>query len=187
MLNDWVDSGAAGGRVLLDPGAWSVGFAAHEMLHGDGLDHSFSDDTTFHAATWSAPGEYDDLWDEMSAMNIYTFGTANFSTSAVGLSGYHRDELGWLGKSRIQTMGADGVGSRSVTLAALESPSAPGPQLIRIPFNPGDLFNYYTVEYRRAVGWSGEYRAIRCSSMRCGAARHTCCVPSEVIALRCNR
>ena len=120
-------------------------------------------------------------------MNIYTFGTANFSTSAVGLSGYHRDELGWLGKSRIQTMGADGVGSRSVTLAALESPSAPGPQLIRIPFNPGDPFNYYTVEYRRAVGWSGEYRAIRCSSMRCGAARHTCCVPSEVIALRCNR
>ena len=87
MLNDWVDSGAAGGRVLLDPGAWSVGFAAHEMLHGDGLDHSFSDDTTFHAATWSAPGEYDDLWDEMSAMNIYTFGTANFSTSAVGSAG----------------------------------------------------------------------------------------------------
>jgi hypothetical protein len=154
ILNDWVDSGAAGGRVLLDPGAWTVGFAAHEMLHGSGLDHSYSDDSTYQNVWWSAPGEYDDPWDEMSAMNIYAFNTANFGTSAVGLNGYHRDELGWLGKSRILTMGADGVESRTVTLAALEAPSAPGPQLIRIPFNPADPFNYYTVEYRRAVGWS---------------------------------
>jgi hypothetical protein len=154
MLNDWVDSGSAGGRVVLDPGAWNVGFAAHEMLHDYGLGHSFSNDTTYQNAPWSAPGEYDDPWDEMSAMNIYAFGTANFGTSAVGLSGYHRDELGWLGKSRIFTMGADGVASRTVTLAPLEVPSAPGPQLVRIPFNPGDLFNHYTVEYRRTAGWS---------------------------------
>ncbi|GGM58224.1 hypothetical protein GCM10011608_48970 [Micromonospora sonchi] len=154
MLNDWVDSGASGGRVLLDPGAWNVGFAAHEMLHGMGLGHSFSNDTTYQNASWSQPGEYDDPWDEMSAMHIYAFGTANYGTSAVGLNGPHRDELGWLPSNRIFTMGADGVGSRTISLAALETPAAAGPQLVRIPFNPGDLFNYYTVEYRRKTGWS---------------------------------
>jgi len=154
MLNDWVDSGAAGGRVLLDPGAWNVGFAAHEMLHGIGLGHSFSNDTTYQNAPWSQPGEYDDPWDEMSAMHIYAFTTANYGTSAVGLNGYHRDELGWLPKNRVFTMGADGIGSRTISLAALETPAATGPQLVRIPFNPGDLFNYYTVEYRRKTGWS---------------------------------
>lgn len=154
MLNDWVDSGAAGGRVLLDPGAWNVGFAAHEMLHGYGMDHSYSNDTTYQNAPWSQPGEYDDPWDEMSAMNIYAFNTTNYGTSAVGLNGPHRDEIGWLPKNRIFTMGADGVGSRSMWLAALETPAASGTQLLRIPFNPGDLFNYYTVEFRRKTGWS---------------------------------
>lgn len=154
MLNDWVDSGSAGGRVLLDPGAWNVGFAAHEMLHGYGLDHSFSNDTTYQNAPWSQPGEYDDPWDEMSAMHIHAFATAAYGTSAVGLNGYQRDELGWLPTNRVLTVGADGVGTRTVTLAPLEVPAAAGPQLLRIPFNPGDLFNYYTVEYRRKIGWS---------------------------------
>lgn len=87
-------------------------------------------------------------------MHIYTFATANYGVSAVGLNGYHRDELGWLPRNRVFTMGADGVGSRTISLAALETPTAAGPQLVRIPFNPGDLFNYYTVEYRRKTGWS---------------------------------
>ncbi|MEV7330557.1 hypothetical protein [Micromonospora sp. NPDC093244] len=154
MLNDWVDSGAAGGRVLLDPGAWNVGFAAHEMLHGYNLGHSFSNDTTYQNAPWSQPGEYDDPWDEMSAMHIHAFGTANYGTSAVGLNGPHRDELGWLPKNRVFTMAADGVASRTLTLAPLEVPAASGPQLVRIPFDPADLFHYYTVEFRRKTGWS---------------------------------
>ncbi|OLR94034.1 hypothetical protein [Actinokineospora bangkokensis] len=155
ILNDYVDSGAAGGRVLLDPGAWNVGFAAHEMLHGYGLGHSFSNDTTYQNASWSQPGEYDDPWDQMSAMNIHAFGTTNFGTSAVGLNGYFRDKLGWLPSNRVLTLGADGVGSRTVTLAPLETPGAgSGPLVVRIPFNPNDLHNYYTVEYRRKTGWS---------------------------------
>jgi hypothetical protein len=154
ILNDYVDSGSAGGEVVLDPGAWNVGFAAHEMGHGYGLGHSFSNDTTYQNASWSAPGEYDDPWDEMSAMNIYAFGTANFGTSAVGFNGYHRDKLGWLPMSRVFTMGADGVGSRTITLAPLEVPSASGPLLVRVPFDPADLFHYYTIEFRRKTGWS---------------------------------
>ncbi|GGQ71806.1 metallopeptidase domain-containing protein [Couchioplanes azureus] len=153
ILNDGTDSGAAGGRVLLDQNAWNLGFAAHEMLHGYNLGHSFSNDTTYQNAPWSQPGEYDDPWDEMSAMHIY--GTAGtYGTNPVGLNAYHRDELGWLAKNRVLTMGADGVGTRTVTLAPLERPQAAGPLLVRIPYNPGDLFAGYTVEFRRKTGWS---------------------------------
>jgi hypothetical protein len=153
ILNAAVDSGSAGGRVLLDPGAWNTRFAAHEMLHGYGLDHSFSDDTTYRNATWSQPGEYDDMWDEMSAQHTYAVNTT-YGASAVGLNAYQRDELGWLPKNRVFTMGADGVGTRTVTLAPLEVQGASGPLMIRIPFDPGDLFHAYTVEFRRRTGWS---------------------------------
>ncbi|HYS34853.1 MAG TPA: hypothetical protein VEO01_04330 [Pseudonocardiaceae bacterium] len=155
IINAQVDSGEVGGpggRVVLDPLAWDVGFAAHEMGHSYGLNHSFSNDTT--ALHGGAPGEYDDPWDEMSAMNIFAFNTPNFSTSAVGLAAYQRDKLGWLPINRVVTVGSDGVGSRTVTLAPLEVQSAPGPLLVRIPFDPADLNHYYTVEFRRQVGWS---------------------------------
>ncbi|MBK7723662.1 MAG: hypothetical protein IPI32_16030 [Austwickia sp.] len=154
IINGQVDSGAAGGRVLLDPGAWNVGFAAHEMLHGYALGHSFSDDTTYRNASWSAPGEYDDPWDQMSAMNIFAFATARFGTSAVGLNGYFRDKLGWLDARRTVVVGADGVTDRTVRLTALEDGAAAGPQVLRIPFDPGDLQKAYTVEFRRKTGWS---------------------------------
>ena len=164
MLNAGVDAGFTNlpnnppdhGRVVLDPGAWSVGFAAHEMLHGYGLGHSFSNDPNYRNVSWAQLGEYDDPWDEMSAMNIYPFTTARFSTSAVGLNSHHRDELGWLPRSQIFTFGSDGLGTRTITITALEATSVPAgsPRLIRIPFNPGDLHNYYTVEFRRKTGWS---------------------------------
>ena len=51
ITNDWVDSGSASGAVLLDPGAWNVAFAAHEMGHGTDLNHSFSDDPTYRNAS----------------------------------------------------------------------------------------------------------------------------------------
>ncbi|MEV0678677.1 hypothetical protein AB0I60_19380 [Actinosynnema sp. NPDC050436] len=153
VLNDQSDGGEQGGRVVLGLGAWNVGFAAHEMLHSYGLDHSFSDDPTFHLPD-TRVGEYDDPWDVMSAMRIHSFTTPRFGTSAVGLNGYFRDKLGWLQGSRVLTLGADGVGARNVTLAPLENANTGLPQLIRIPFDPGDLFHYYTVEYRSRTGWS---------------------------------
>ncbi len=155
IINAQVDSGSSNGRVLLDPGAWNVAFAAHEMLHNYGLDHSFSNDTGYQNAPWSQPGEYDDEWDEMSAAHVHSFQTARFGASGVALNAYHRDELGWLPRNRIMTLGADGRSALiGVSLAPLEVPTAPGVQLIRIPFDPNDLFHYYTVEYRRRTGWS---------------------------------
>ncbi len=153
LTNSQQDSGSAGGRVLLDPGAWNVRFAAHEMGHGYGLDHSYSNDLTYQNASWSGPGEYDDMWDEMSAQHVYsTAGT--YGQRGTGLNAFHRDKLGWIPKNRITTFGANGVSAATVSLAPLNVPAAGGSLLVRVPYNPGDLFNYYTVEYQRKTGWS---------------------------------
>lgn len=154
VTNDSQDAGAAGGQVLLSPGALDVGFAAHEMLHGYGLGHSWSNDPSYQNASWSGKGEYDDPWDEMSAMAHYGWTTARYGTAAVGLNGFHLDKLGWLPKNRVVTHGANGVSTASYTLASLETQSTAGSLMIRVPFDPGDLNHYYTVEYRRKTGWS---------------------------------
>jgi hypothetical protein len=154
ITNAQQDSGSAGGRVLLDPGAWNIRFAAHEMGHGYGLDHSFSDDLTYQNASWSQPGEYDDMWDEMSAQHVYGFNTASFGNGGVGLNAFGRDKLGFLPRNRIKTFGSGGATSGTVRLAALQQPSATGSLLLRVPFDPADPFHYYTVEYQRRLGWS---------------------------------
>jgi hypothetical protein len=154
ITNAALDAGSAGGRVLLDPNSTNVAFAAHEMGHGYGLGHSFSNDTSYQNASWSQPGEYDDPWDEMSAMNVYGWTTTRYGNGGVGLSAHHLDELGWLPRTRIVTVGSGGELSRTVTMAPLEVPSATGPLLVRVPFDPADLFHYYTVELRKKTGWS---------------------------------
>ncbi len=153
MVNTQIDSGSVGGRVLLDPGAWNVTFAAHEMGHGYGLNHSFSDDTSYKNASWSQPGEYDDEWDIMSAMHVFTFAGANYGTSGPGLIAPYMDRLGWLPRSRILTFGADGTSSRTLTLDAVNQPTGNGSIMVRVPFDPANPYRYYTVEYRRKVGW----------------------------------
>ena len=154
ITNAQQDSGSAGGRVLLDPGAWNIRFAAHEMGHGYGLDHSFSDDLTYQNASWSQPGEYDDMWDEMSAQHVYGFNTTSFGNGGVGLNAFGRDKLGFLPRNRIRTFGSGGATSGTVQLAALQQPSATGSLLLRVPFDPADPFHYYTVEFQRRLGWS---------------------------------
>lgn len=154
ITNAAQDSGSAGGKVLLDPLAWNIRFAAHEMGHSYGLGHSFSNDSSYQNAPWSAPGEYDDPWDEMSAQHVYGWDTSRYGNGGVGLNAYGRDKLGFLPGDRIRTVGADDATSTTLTLASLQTPATDGALLVRIPFDPADLFHYYTVEYQRKTGWT---------------------------------
>ena len=133
----------------------SVGLAgmAHETGHGMDLVHSFSDDPTYRNAPWAQIGEYDDPWDMMSYANVFSRKADPFGYGGPGMNSYHLDRMGWLPRSRILTLGADGVGRRTVTLAALTHAEAAGFLHVRIPFDPADLFHYYTVEFRRNDGW----------------------------------
>ncbi len=81
IINDDLDAGNQG-QVLLSPGALNVSFAAHEMGHTYGWGHSF-DDTDRKNADWSAPGEYFDYWDIMSAMAIHGFANHQGVTAAL--------------------------------------------------------------------------------------------------------
>jgi hypothetical protein len=128
-----------------------LGFVAHEVGHGLGLNHSFSDDPSYRNADWSQIGEYDDQWDLMSFANVFTTGTSRFGNSGPGLNAYHLDRMGWIPRSRIYTFGRDDARTKIVTLAALNHPEARGYLLVRVPFDPGDLFHYYTTRYPTPV------------------------------------
>ena len=134
------------------PDTVDTGGMTHEVGHGLGYQHSFSDDPNFRDASWAQIGEYDDEWDAMSWANAFGSATARFGIAAPGMNGPHADEMGWISHNDILTLGADGVASRTVQLYPLYG--APGhTRLVRIPFDPGDLFHYYTVEFRTNTAW----------------------------------
>jgi hypothetical protein len=164
LVNAIIDSGSQGGLVLLNPSDWFNSFAAHEMGHSYGLQHSFSDDTTCQPNTWSKPGEYCNPWDLMSVQNAYMFNFGTFGNSGPGLSAPNLERLGWIPTDRIYTMGYSGDIVYSVSLYTLSrylSGAPAGAMLaVRIPYDPGNKFVYYTVEFRLREGWdSGIPRA----------------------------
>ncbi|HYN82273.1 MAG TPA: hypothetical protein VES88_12280 [Gemmatimonadaceae bacterium] len=147
MTNPGIDLWGAPGRAFaaIDH---DVGAFGHEVGHGLGFNHSFSDDPTYRNASWAQIGEYGDPWDVMSYANVFGRPTARFGSSPVGHNGPHLDRIGWLPRNEIVTFGADGATSRVFTLTALHAPTPGGTRLVRIPFDPGDLFHYYTIEFR---------------------------------------
>jgi len=150
MVNAAFDAGSAGGRVILDAGSWDdLSFAAHEMGHGYGLDHSFSSGPSGCASN----GEYGDAWDIMSAMCVSTRHAGAYRDGGPGLAGPYLDRLGWLPIHRVYTLGQEGTSSSAITLAALNHPEAAGYMLAKVPFDVTNPFHYYTVEFRRATGW----------------------------------
>ncbi len=146
-LAGWENVGAIGGDDVALPEI------AHEFGHGIGLNHSWSNDVTWKDASWAGGGEYDNPWDLMSAANVYVDPTGAFGGGPPDLDAHHLDEMGWIPKSRILTLGVDGILSRAVTIAALTHPEASGYLLVRVPFDSSDRFHYYTVEYRTPDGW----------------------------------
>ena len=92
---------------------------------------------------------------------LYTMAWANsyrattpFGDAPSGLVAAHLDRLGWLPRSRAIVHGFDGAVETTYTLAAINHPEAAGALLVRVPYDPGDPYRYYTVEFRRQDGWS---------------------------------
>jgi hypothetical protein len=154
--------------VITSPGVDLVGFEnccalgddgvalpelAHEFGHGIDLEHSFSNDSHYHNACWSQPGEYDNPWDLMSAANVFVDPTHVWGGGPPFLDAYHQDEMGWIPQSRAYTLGTNGILAATVTLAPLSDQATSGYLVARIPFDSSDLFHYYTVEYRTLHGW----------------------------------
>src|SRR5580765_2779850 len=57
-----------------------LGGMTHEVAHGMGFQHSFSDDPGFQAA-WGQVGEYNDRWDAMSWPQVFAVNTAKFGAA----------------------------------------------------------------------------------------------------------
>lgn len=155
IINQQVDSGSIGGHVLLDPAAWHVTFAGHEMGHCYNLDHSFDDTgVVYDSGSDSRPGAYGDGWDIMSAEN---FGRSNptfvgpYGNSGPGLNAPNLEKLGWLTANRVWTWNRNT--SQTVSLAALNHPEAGGYFMAKVPYDANNPNHYYTVEFRRKTGW----------------------------------
>jgi hypothetical protein len=148
LVNAGVDAGSIGtGGAILDSNAWSMDWAAHEVLHTWGFGHSYSDDTNVQLV-------YNDPWDIMSALNIFTFPTINYGTSAVGMNAFHRQKFGGLASENIKVVD---TGYALFDLFPLDQKltfeQQSAPKMIKVLI-PNDSSRYYTVEYRRPTGWS---------------------------------
>ncbi len=150
IVNGEGDAGNHGGRVLATPSSSNVTFLGHETGHTLGWDHSF-DDTDRKNSSWSAPGEYFDYWDIMSAMAVYDFAHPQGGTAGPEMNAPYKTKAGFIPAQRITTLYP---GTTQQTwrwnVAAINRPEGNGSLMVRIG---ADNNNYYTVEYRIPGGW----------------------------------
>jgi hypothetical protein len=149
--------GGGGGRAFLGANHELSAFG-HEISHGLGLEHSHSDSVS--APCGGALTEYHDSFDVMSwACGTLGTPTSRFGFGGPGFNAFHLDRMGWLGRSEIMVFGADGATSATVNLTALYRQGFGGIRLVRIPYDPGDLNLYFTVEFRQPTGWDAGFEA----------------------------
>jgi hypothetical protein len=142
-----VDVGDAGtqGGVLGSPTAMSPTFFGHETGHVFGLQHSF-DQSNRKAETWSAPGEYYDEQDIMSAMNVDSTTVPRFGRAGPLLCAANLDRMGWLPAARVWSCpGGNSSSSDVIDLVSLGHPEIPG-------YLAAKLGNVY-VEFRTVDGF----------------------------------
>lgn len=96
------DSAASGKGVLAGPDDVNLTFMAHETGHVLSLEHSY-DQSDRKLISWSAPGEYYDNYDIMSAMNVFSFRHQRFNDSGPRLNVVNLDRMEWLPASRVYT------------------------------------------------------------------------------------
>jgi hypothetical protein len=137
------DAGAEGG-VLAGPGDVNVTFLAHETGHLFGLSHSF-DQSSRKDADWSAPGEYFDSYDVMSAMNVSSYDDPRFGQSGPRLCAANQDLMGWLPGERVWTPVQHQSSFTDLDLVSLGHPEVPGYLVVRA--------GGYYIEFRMNDGW----------------------------------
>ena len=121
----------------------------HEMGHGLGLHHSFSDRPDRSAAPGNTFLQYRDPFDVMS-WNVGLFSTAGpWGQTGPRLNAFNLDRMGWIARDETINFGADGKTHTTYTLTPLYQPAPGGVRLIRIPFDPNDPFDYYAIEMRK--------------------------------------
>jgi len=142
--------------VWFDPKSLKTEFAAHEIAHGLGLDHSFADTK---ANCGGLPGEYCDPFDIMSAQGTYQFVDPNFlfqgnpTGGGPGLNAPGLLRMGWIPADNQPRFQHEG-GEQGFTLRALSHPRGTGPLVVILDVGSEQpLGGIYTIEYRQADGW----------------------------------
>lgn len=142
--------------VWFDPDSLKTEFAAQEIAHGLGLDHSFEDSGRNCGGN---PGEYCDPWDIMSAQNTYQFTDANWVTAGAasgggpGMNAPNLLRMGWLNASNQRRFFSDGD-EQTFKLRALSRPRGDEPLVVIVQTDdPRQFEGIYTVEYRQGDGW----------------------------------
>jgi hypothetical protein len=164
FINSVLDSGNAGGNVLIDPQALRPTFIAHEMGHALGLDHSFDTrPTPWDAGSDVRPGAYGNSCDIMSAEAFgglpSTF-VGPFGAAGPGLNALTRERLQWLPLTKVSTIthNPGETFSTQVSVGALDNPAAPAPSLVKIT-SGGSAHGAplaamtYLIEFRPKTGW----------------------------------
>jgi hypothetical protein len=152
------------GCVWFDPASLFTDFAAQEVGHGLGLDHSF-DDTGRNCG--GRPGEYCDKWDIMSSMGVFWFIDTNwpqvpgFATTlphpawgGPGMSLPSLFKMNWIPFRNFRSWPIGPPQKRTFTLHALSHPEAGAAMALEINGGPGNL---YSIEYRQADGWDAGF------------------------------
>jgi hypothetical protein len=116
--------GTAGG-VLGGPAQFNVTFLAHETGHLFDIDHSY-DESTRKRKPWSAPGEYYDQYDIMSATNVFSHLHPRFDSRGPLLCAANLDLMEWLPASRVWREPIRDSFSECFDLVPLGHPEIPG-------------------------------------------------------------
>jgi len=144
--------------VWFAPNALYTAFAAHEISHGFGLNHSY-DNSQKICAINAKPGEYCDPWDIMSASVTYQFTEQNWpiweniSTGGPGMSTPNLLRMGWMPTANHGTFQIGG-GEQPFNLRALSHAQPGVPLVVFLDLSQVPFFDaFYTVEYRQGDGW----------------------------------